>query len=171
MFSVSSKFVLVLRFFNQGKMTISVILREKKARRMEVYGGLKLKTSQIKEGKHERFFSPSLFFDILGSTPVSCVGSSCLLCLVASLGTPASPPHWSQVWGLSVINWQPVQGGPCFWPRGSSNRNNIPTTMNWISNIYLYVIYDIPTYLSKRIVVHSKQISLERNRSENSKTL
>lgn len=29
----------------------------------------------------------------------------------------------------------------------------------------------MPTYLSKRVVVHSKQISLERNRSENSKTL
>lgn len=41
----------------------------------------------------------------------------------------------------------------------------------WISNIYPYMIYDMPTYLSKRIVVHSKQISLERNRSENSKTL
>lgn len=171
----------MLRLFHQEKMTISVILREKRARRMDVYGGLKLKTSQIKEGKHERFLSHSLFLSVRVATeheadsrldpPVSCVGSSCLLCLVASLGTPASPPHWSQVWELSVINWQPVQGGPCFWPRGPSNRNNIPATINWISNSYRYMIYDMPAYLSKRIVVHSKQISLERNRSENSKTL
>lgn len=58
----------MLRLFHQEKMTISVILREKKARRMDVYGGLKLKTSQIKEGKHERFLSHSLFLSVRVAT-------------------------------------------------------------------------------------------------------
>lgn len=168
-FSVNSKFVLMLRLLHQEKMTVSVILREKKARRMDVYGGLKLKTSQIKEGKHERFLSHSLFLSVRVATEHEADSwldpprqpHVCCVC----------PPHWSQVWELSVINWQPVQGGCCFWPRGPSNRNNIPVTINWMSNIYPCMIYDMPTYLSKRVVVHSKQISLERNRSENSKTL
>lgn len=155
--------------FPSRKMTISVILREKKARRMDVYGGLKLKTSQIKEGKHERLLSHSLFLSVHVATEHEADSRLdpprqphvCCVC----------PPHWSQVWELSVINWQPVQGGRCFWPRGPSNRNNIPATINWMSNIYPCMIYDMPTYLYKRIVVHSKQISLERNRSENSKTL
>lgn len=102
-FSVNSKFVLMLRFFHQEKMTISVILREKKARRMEVYGGLKLKTSQIKEGKHERFLSHSLFLSVRVAAeheadsrldPVSCVG-----------------PHVCCVWWLLSVLRLPLHTG------------------------------------------------------------
>lgn len=96
---------------------------------------------------------------ILGWTPPS---ASCLLCLsstlVAGVRALCDKLAASSGWTLLLTPW-------------TLDRNNIPATINWISNIYPCMIYDMPTYLYKRVVVHSKQISLERNRSENSKTL
>lgn len=129
---------------------------------MDVYGGLKLKTSQIKENMNV-FFHIHYFFlsvvllnmkQILGWTPppvslmfaVSGGFSSFPSTLVAGVRALCDELAASSGWTLLLME-------------------------AWISNIYPYMIYDMPTYLSKRIVVHSKQISLERNRSENSKTL
>lgn len=59
---------------------------------MDVYGGLKLKTSQIKEGKHERLLSHSLFLSVHVATEHEAdsrldppPSASCLLCLSSTL--------------------------------------------------------------------------------------
>lgn len=83
---------------------------------MDVYGGLKLKTSQIKEGKHERFLSHSLFLSVRVATEHEAdsrldppPSASCLLrlssTLVAGVRALCDKLAASSGWTLLLTPW------------------------------------------------------------------